>query len=137
MRSCAPIVVALVAASVLGFGAGPARAGDDGVLLLRPGHPAQRDVADSDGDFLSDEAEERNGTDPHNPDSDGDGVGDGIEVWKATNPLVQDWNTSDWNRDTDGDGETDNDEIANGTDPLTCSEAAAQGRRGRRGSHGF
>ena len=120
MRSCAPIVVALVAAAVLGFAAGPARAGDDGVLLLRPGHPAQTDVADSDGDFLSDEAERRNGTDPRNPDTDGDGVGDGIEVWKATNPLVQDWNTGDWNRDTDGDGETDDTEVANGTDPLSA-----------------
>jgi hypothetical protein len=120
MRLCASAVVALAAAVALGLAAGPACAGHDGILLLRPGHPAQTDVADSDGDFLSDEAEERNGTDPHNPDTDGDGVGDGIEVWKATNPLARDWNTSDWNRDTDGDGETDNDEIAQGTDPLSA-----------------
>ncbi|MGI9239751.1 MAG: hypothetical protein ACR2RV_03060 [Verrucomicrobiales bacterium] len=46
---------------------------------------------DTDGDGLSDELEEDFGTDPLNPDTDGDGQGDGAEVNSAgtdpTNPL--------------------------------------------------
>lgn len=43
---------------------------------------------DSDGDGLSDAAEDTLGTDPGEPDSDGDGVNDGAEVLAGTDPLV-------------------------------------------------
>ncbi len=55
---------------------------------------------DIDGDGLSNSQESVAGTDPTNPDSDGDGLTDGDEVnIYGTNPLVQ---------DTDGDGLLDN-----------------------------
>ncbi len=65
---------------------------------------------DADGDELADEVELFIvGTDPNNPDTDGDGLID-LEVIFGLNPL---------NPDTDGDGVSDGDELANGTDPLT------------------
>jgi hypothetical protein len=42
---------------------------------------------DSDGDLLTDEREMELGTDIHNPDTDGDGFGDGVEVANGFNPL--------------------------------------------------
>jgi len=50
---------------------------------------------DSDGDLLSDEAERRLGTDPADPDTDGDGIPDGLEVhdeerYPDADPLEQD-----------------------------------------------
>jgi ELWxxDGT repeat protein len=46
------------------------------------------DVADSDGDGLTDGAEfTTHGTDPLVADSDGDGFGDGVEVTAGTDPL--------------------------------------------------
>lgn len=64
---------------------------------------------DSDGDLLTDEDEEKRGTDPFNPDTDGDGLTDGAEVLShTTDPLKP---------DTDGDGLTDGAEInTHGTD---------------------
>lgn len=47
---------------------------------------ASRSV-DSDNDFLIDERELKLGTDPNNPDTDGDGYLDGIEVENGYNPL--------------------------------------------------
>src|SRR4051794_7948892 len=48
-------------------------------------------VTDSDRDGLTDEVEAKLGTNPTNPDSDGDGLGDGEEVllW-LTDPLEVD-----------------------------------------------
>ncbi len=67
-------------------------------------------TADSDKDGLDDVREKELGTDPNNPDTDGDGLSDGDEVliWK-TNPL---------NPDTDGDGFKDGDEVKHGYNPL-------------------
>ncbi|MBI4272444.1 hypothetical protein HY621_01165 [Candidatus Uhrbacteria bacterium] len=45
-------------------------------------------LKDRDSDFLSDEEELRIGTDPHNPDTDGDGYLDGLEVKNGYSPLV-------------------------------------------------
>ena len=67
------------------------------------------DSIDSDNDGLTDEEERRLGTDPHNWDTDGDGLSDGDEahIWH-TNPL---------NPDTDGDGYPDGVEVKNGFNP--------------------
>lgn len=50
---------------------------------------------DSDGDGLSDSAENRAGSNPFVVDTDGDGLGDGAEVNRGSSPV---------NPDTDGDG---------------------------------
>lgn len=67
---------------------------------------------DDDNDGLSNDREEQIGTDPENPDTDGDGLMDGPEViTHLTNPL---------NRDTDGDLLTDGEEVLNyRTNPLS------------------
>jgi len=46
------------------------------------------EIQDSDFDGLSDDKEKEIGTDPFNPDTDGDGYFDGTEVEKGYNPLV-------------------------------------------------
>ncbi len=61
-------------------------------------------VNDSDKDGLPDNIEALLGTDPHNPDTDGDGITDGVEV--------KGWGTSPLMKDTDSDGCPDNVEIA-------------------------
>jgi hypothetical protein len=65
---------------------------------------------DSDNDGLSDEEEAFYGTDPLNPDTDGDGLFDREEIFiYGTDPL---------NPDTDGDGFLDGDEVKSGYNPL-------------------
>jgi outer membrane protein OmpA-like peptidoglycan-associated protein len=60
-------------------------------------------LSDDDMDGLTTREEKELGTDPMNPDTDGDGLKDGDEVNKyMTNPL---------NKDTDGEGLNDGDEI--------------------------
>ncbi len=67
-------------------------------------------LEDPDNDGLTNLEEYQNGTDPHNPDTDGDGLSDGDEVHLYhTNPLL-------W--DTDGDGISDGVEVQTGSDPL-------------------
>ena len=74
------------------------------------------DSVDTDGDGLTDTAEEALGTDPLNADTDGDGLNDGDEVNQyGTDPL---------NADTDGDGLNDGDEVAAGSDPLDPNDPA-------------
>lgn len=89
---------------------------------------------DDDTDGLSNAAEERLGTDPKNPDTDGDGLKDGEEVRRyKTNPRMADsdgdglsdgdevfkYRTDPSQADTDGDGLSDGDEVLKyGTDPL-------------------
>jgi hypothetical protein len=67
-------------------------------------------MEDPDNDGLTNLEEYQNGTDPNNPDTDGDGLSDGDEVHiYHTNPLL-------W--DTDGDGISDGVEVQTGSDPL-------------------
>ena len=64
---------------------------------------------DRDNDFLTDEEEDDNGTDPNDPDTDDDYLKDGYEVKVyGTDPL---------DADTDDDGVNDGQEIDDGTDP--------------------
>ena len=65
---------------------------------------------DDDKDGLSQVKERELGTDPTNPDTDGDGLLDGLEVNQyGTNPKM---------RDTDGDNISDGDEVNRGLNPL-------------------
>ncbi|WP_306466064.1 adventurous gliding motility protein AgmC [Corallococcus exiguus] len=74
-------------------------------------------TVDSDNDGLTDAEEILVGTDPNNPDTDGDGIPDGIEVKVGgTDPLDSDSDDDgilDGNEDKDHDGIVDADE----TDP--------------------
>ena len=55
---------------------------------LDPNDPVGSGPLDSDGDGLSDDDENNtHGTDPNNPDTDGDLIDDGTEVLNGTNPL--------------------------------------------------
>ena len=61
------------------------------------------------------------GTDPLNPDTDGDGLDDSTEVGLGTNPLHE---------DTDLDGYSDAEEVELGTDPLDASDPGTFGPDG-------
>lgn len=89
-------------------------------------------VADYDNDGLTNTQEKSIGSDPRNPDTDGDGLLDGAEVnTHHSDPLKQDtdednlsdfdevmkYTTSPINPDTDADGLKDGEEIARKTDP--------------------
>jgi hypothetical protein len=77
-------------------------------LQIRNIRITQSDDVDADG--LTNEQEASLGTDPRDPDTDGDGISDGDEVnFYLTNPL---------NWDSDGDGQGDAAELAAGTDPM-------------------
>ncbi len=90
---------------------------------------------DADRDGLSNAQEALSETDPNNPDTDGDGLSDGDEVFVyVTNPSKRDtdgdilydgdevniYKTSPRLADTDGDGISDGAEITQGTDPLVA-----------------
>lgn len=69
---------------------------------------------DPDGDGLLNKDEYKHNTDPHNPDTDGDGLTDGAEVNK--------YNTDPTNPDTDSGGINDGAEVGRGTDPLNPND---------------
>jgi len=71
--------------------------------------------ADGDGDLdgLSNLKEYTNGTDPHNRDTDSDGIPDDYEVRTGTNPILD-----DGAEDPDGDGISNLEEYLKGSDPL-------------------
>lgn len=77
---------------------------------------------DEDEDGLSLQQEEELGLDPKNPDSDGDGLPDGYELFITnTNPASTDTNDNgflDSQEDPDNDGLTNLEEFELGTDPL-------------------
>ncbi len=69
-------------------------------------------VGDRDGDGLPDDLEEQLGTDPDDPDTDGDGINDGDEV-NGSGPLDPFAPTDPIDIDTDDDGISDGDEVTN------------------------
>ena len=95
---------------------------------------------DGDLDLLSDYTESLIGTDPHNPDTDGDGMRDSFEYIYGLNPLDPADASSDpdkdglsnlnesiywcdpFNPDTDGDNATDGWEIEHGFDPRNSAD---------------
>jgi hypothetical protein len=66
-------------------------------------------ASDADGDGLTIFQEYQYGTDPRNPDTNGDGIPDGLEVRLGLNPA---------NFDMDSDGVSNAQELLNGTDPF-------------------
>lgn len=95
---------------------------------------------DADNDLLSDGLEAALGLDPNNPDTDGDGVEDGLEFFQGTSPLIaQSVNDADndglidsidpdnTTPDADGDGYQDYYERLVGTDPAVASSAPGLG----------
>lgn len=71
---------------------------------------------DDDGDGLTNGDELDRGTDPSDSDSDNDGLGDGVEVGMDLDPL---------DMDTDGDSLSDGDEVTEyDTDPLDADSDA-------------
>jgi uncharacterized protein (DUF1800 family) len=99
---------------------------------------------DPDGDGLTNLQEFARNTDPHNPDTDGDGLSDKVETNTGvyvsatntgTNPLIADtdgdgltdgdevnkYHTNPLLTDTDGDGRSDYDEVYHSTDPLVAN----------------
>ena len=67
------------------YGYGPSSTEDWNTMQAITYSGATRGV-DSDGDLLTDERENELGTDKNNPDTDGDGYGDGAEVANGYNP---------------------------------------------------
>lgn len=95
-------------------------------------------LQDTDEDGLVDELEAHYGTDSGNPDTDGDGLSDYIEVViLGTDPLSPaTGGVADGDLDSDGDGISNLDEVMQGTDPgdpdtdgdlLTDAEEATYG----------
>lgn len=66
-----------------------------------------------DDDHLNSSREIELGTDPHDPDTDNDGLRDGVEV--------RHYETDPVSVDTDGDGYYDSEEIVSGADPTDSS----------------
>ncbi|MBX2799533.1 MAG: hypothetical protein KTR31_17790, partial [Myxococcales bacterium] len=103
------------------YGATPTAAGPDGLGDVQ--WLEEPPLRDADGDGLSNHEEQEGGTDPLNPDTDGDGLDDGVEggpdgpdsdgdgVVDALDPDPDTW------LDRDGDGLSDAVEAVLGTDP--------------------
>ncbi|ADV50090.1 Two component regulator three Y domain-containing protein [Cellulophaga algicola DSM 14237] len=103
---------------------------------------------DFDNDGLTNSEENALGTDPNNPDTDGDGVEDGEEVMDNTNPLddcdslngtplpttdcdadgltnaeEENLGTDPFDPDSDSDGINDGQEVTDTTDPLDACDS--------------
>jgi len=91
----------------------PGSDSDDGTTRNRSdgGDTAVSDWVDTDGDDVSNDREERIGSDPTATDTDDDGLSDGRELELGTDPTAA---------DTDGDGLPDGHELTIGTDPTAA-----------------
>jgi uncharacterized repeat protein (TIGR01451 family) len=69
-------------------------------------------LRDTDRDGLADDREAALGTDPLTPDTDGDGLRDGVETNTGVFVSLSDTGTDPRNPDTDGDNVTDSAEVA-------------------------
>lgn len=88
----------------------PVEASPTPTEVLATAIPDSPQDIDSDDDGLDNSEEIALGSDPDNPDTDNDGLSDGVEeLVLITDPL---------NPDTDDDGVTDGQELELGTDPL-------------------
>ncbi len=121
------LVVGVIVSVQLQSGAAAKNAGETAPVINGVG------INDSDSDNLSDEEEAEFGTDPLNPDSDYDGLYDGVELHDLNlNPLnidtdedglpdgaeVNIYQSDPTRPDTDNDGVTDRQEVERQTDPL-------------------
>ncbi|MBJ35115.1 MAG: hypothetical protein CMB62_00665 [Euryarchaeota archaeon] len=91
---------------------GATTTGDDDTVVgdgTQPG--TDYEISDADDDGLSDEFEIGIGTDPNNPDTDGDTLPDGAESDTGTFENPEKTGTNPLLADTDGDGLNDNEEI--------------------------
>lgn len=119
------------------------------------GLPDDTPTATPDSDGLNQSEERRHGTDPSNPDTDGDNLSDHLEVTEYyTDPTSPDTDgdglsdgmevelgTSLTNHDTDGDGIRDGQEVNRDLDPLqkstlNNSESARESRFGNTTANG-
>jgi hypothetical protein len=84
-----------------------------GAIQVRPA------AGDFDSDGVQNATEVVNGTDPGNPDTDGDGLEDGVETDTGTFMDENDTGTDPLDPDTDDDGLSDGNEVnQNHSDPL-------------------
>ena len=81
-------------------------------------------AVDSDGDGLTDVLENSTCTNPHDADTDDDGIPDGIEDINH-NGMLDMGETDPCNIDTDADGFSDGDEVKAGTNPLNRNNIPA------------
>uniref|UniRef100_UPI002633CD05 T9SS type B sorting domain-containing protein n=1 Tax=uncultured Maribacter sp. TaxID=431308 RepID=UPI002633CD05 len=99
---------------------------DDTDPCVDNGHPDWRPQGtnDCDGDGLTNDEETTAGTDPANPDSDGDGILDGTEVKTDFTDPLDDCNSNGGSplgtSDCDNDGLTTDEETTAGTDPTNA-----------------
>lgn len=105
---------------------------------------------DSDGDKLSDVLEQKYYTDPNNPDTDGDGYSDYIEIYHGYSPWDKEpkrlsqmdsdgdglsdgieakLQTDIRSSDSDGDGYSDYEELMSGYSPFSSDSKAMFGRK--------
>lgn len=91
-------------------------------------NPAINDAAlDADVDGLSNLSEFQRGTDPQNPDTDGDGLPDGAETGTGIFISATDTGSNPLIYDTDQDGLPDGDEVLNFWHPSNPNKADSDG----------
>ncbi|MCW1887845.1 hypothetical protein OKA04_24110 [Luteolibacter flavescens] len=82
---------------------------------------------DLDGDGSTNAQEFAAGSDPHDYDTDNDGLSDGVETGTGIFVGFDNTGTSPIKFDTDGDGYGDNEEVTAGTDPNNASSYPGSG----------